>query len=273
MGLCEWEFWSGLPFAPPGELPNLRIEPMSPVLAGGFFTTEPLPCYHVAHAFTLFLNGTYNHPPNTRFLVHCKLCTAMQRLPSLQLLLWIRTSFTALCYFCNVLADVTSADTGCQQEAQIEYLGWEWGGFFLSHVTLCLAGSQSPKEQMQEHIYKAGLWGADAHQARDEPLLLHRQAAEACKAPSCISWADAGTRQEEQINRMQAPCMSRFPLRGWDLHSLGWWEACGAGSSLRPCLLLCYALSNMAVCTEWGKATEPLNWPLAANSSQSFHFI
>jgi len=32
---------SGLPFPPPGDLPDPGIEPMSPALAGGFFTTEP----------------------------------------------------------------------------------------------------------------------------------------------------------------------------------------------------------------------------------------
>ena len=31
---------SGLPF-PPGDLPNPRIKPRSPALAGRFFTTEP----------------------------------------------------------------------------------------------------------------------------------------------------------------------------------------------------------------------------------------
>ena len=43
--LCPWglsrqEYWSGLPHASPGDLPNLGIEPMSfmsPALAGGFF--------------------------------------------------------------------------------------------------------------------------------------------------------------------------------------------------------------------------------------------
>ena len=33
------EYWSGLHFPPPGDLPDLRIEPSSPALAGGFFTT------------------------------------------------------------------------------------------------------------------------------------------------------------------------------------------------------------------------------------------
>ena len=35
------EYWSGLPFPTPGDLPNTGIEPVSPALAGGFFTTEP----------------------------------------------------------------------------------------------------------------------------------------------------------------------------------------------------------------------------------------
>ena len=28
------EYWSGLPFLPPGDLPNPRIRPVSPALAG-----------------------------------------------------------------------------------------------------------------------------------------------------------------------------------------------------------------------------------------------
>ena len=35
------EYWSGLPFPSLGYLPNPGIEPASPALAGGFFTTEP----------------------------------------------------------------------------------------------------------------------------------------------------------------------------------------------------------------------------------------
>ena len=40
-GFSRQEYWSGLPFSPPGNLPNPGIKPMSPALAGGFFTTEP----------------------------------------------------------------------------------------------------------------------------------------------------------------------------------------------------------------------------------------
>ena len=35
------EYWSGLPFPSPGDLPHPGIEPKSPALAGRFFTTEP----------------------------------------------------------------------------------------------------------------------------------------------------------------------------------------------------------------------------------------
>ena len=41
MGFPRQEYWSGLPFSSPGDLPNPGIEPLSPMLAGRFFTTEP----------------------------------------------------------------------------------------------------------------------------------------------------------------------------------------------------------------------------------------
>ena len=43
MGFSRQEYWSGLPFPSPGDLPNPGIEPvslMSPALAGSFFTTS-----------------------------------------------------------------------------------------------------------------------------------------------------------------------------------------------------------------------------------------
>ena len=40
MGFSRQEYWCGLPFPSPGDLPNLGIESGSPALAGGFFTTE-----------------------------------------------------------------------------------------------------------------------------------------------------------------------------------------------------------------------------------------
>ena len=41
MDFSRQEDCGGLPFPPPGDLPNPGIEPESPALAGGFFTTEP----------------------------------------------------------------------------------------------------------------------------------------------------------------------------------------------------------------------------------------
>ena len=41
MGFPRQEYWSGLPFPSPGDLPNPEIEPTSPTLAGRFFSTEP----------------------------------------------------------------------------------------------------------------------------------------------------------------------------------------------------------------------------------------
>ena len=41
MAFLRQENWSGLPFSSPGDLPHPGIEPVSPALAGRFFTTEP----------------------------------------------------------------------------------------------------------------------------------------------------------------------------------------------------------------------------------------
>ena len=41
MGFPREEYWSRLPFPPLGNLPDPAMEPASPALAGGFFTTEP----------------------------------------------------------------------------------------------------------------------------------------------------------------------------------------------------------------------------------------
>ena len=43
MGFSRQEYWSGLPFPPPGDLPNPGIQLgslLSPVLAGGFFISS-----------------------------------------------------------------------------------------------------------------------------------------------------------------------------------------------------------------------------------------
>ena len=59
MGFPRQEYWSGLPFLPPGHLPKPGIEPASlvcPVLAGGIFNTG-VP-WEVQYAGVLFIPGT-----------------------------------------------------------------------------------------------------------------------------------------------------------------------------------------------------------------------
>ena len=41
MEFSRQEYWSGLSFPSPEDLPDPGMEPASPALAGGFFTTEP----------------------------------------------------------------------------------------------------------------------------------------------------------------------------------------------------------------------------------------
>ena len=56
MGFSRQECWSGLAFPPAGHLSNPGIEPvspMSPILAGGFFPTEPPEKSEISDATTL----------------------------------------------------------------------------------------------------------------------------------------------------------------------------------------------------------------------------
>ena len=56
MGFCRQEYWSGLPFPSPGDLPDPGIEATSPALAGRLFTTATweAPCVH-------YHNLNYHH--------------------------------------------------------------------------------------------------------------------------------------------------------------------------------------------------------------------
>ena len=44
MAYSSKEYWSGLPFPTPGNLPNPGIKPSSPALPERFFTTKPPDC-------------------------------------------------------------------------------------------------------------------------------------------------------------------------------------------------------------------------------------
>ena len=41
MGFPRQEYWSGVPLPSPGDLPDPGLQPVSPISAYGFFTTEP----------------------------------------------------------------------------------------------------------------------------------------------------------------------------------------------------------------------------------------
>ena len=47
MGFSRQKHWSGLPFPSTGHLPDPGMEPASPALTGGFFTTEPPGKYYL----------------------------------------------------------------------------------------------------------------------------------------------------------------------------------------------------------------------------------
>ena len=49
MGFPRQEYWSGLPFSSPGDLPDSGTESVSPALACEFFTAEP-PGYQFSHS-------------------------------------------------------------------------------------------------------------------------------------------------------------------------------------------------------------------------------
>ena len=44
MGFSRQEYWCGLPFPSPGDLPNPEIEPGSPALEADALTSEPFIC-------------------------------------------------------------------------------------------------------------------------------------------------------------------------------------------------------------------------------------
>ena len=57
-GFLRQEYWSGLPFSPPGDLPNPGIEPGSPGLQADSLLSEPPGKYAAAAAKSLQLCPT-----------------------------------------------------------------------------------------------------------------------------------------------------------------------------------------------------------------------
>ena len=70
MGFSRQEYWSGLPFPSPGDLPDPGIEPASPELAGSFFPPKPpgKPVYVIV-CVQIYTNTHYSSLP-TRYTVY-----------------------------------------------------------------------------------------------------------------------------------------------------------------------------------------------------------
>ena len=60
MGFPRQEYWSGLPLSSSGNLSDLGIEPTSPALQVGSFTTEP-PEKLTRNTFQIFSNNRHSH--------------------------------------------------------------------------------------------------------------------------------------------------------------------------------------------------------------------
>ena len=58
MGFSRQEYWSGLPFPSPGDLPNLMMEPRSPALQADSLLTEP-PGNEVIHYMIISTFGIW----------------------------------------------------------------------------------------------------------------------------------------------------------------------------------------------------------------------
>ena len=67
MGFSREEYWSGLLSPSPEDLPDPGIKPMSPALAGGFFTT--IYCYYI-----LLIYIAYREAHRTKY-THASECT------------------------------------------------------------------------------------------------------------------------------------------------------------------------------------------------------
>ena len=70
MGFSRQEYWSGLPFPPPGDLHDPGIEPGSPALQADALISEP-PGKPVVHANQQHPATWPSTPPSGSFVVKC----------------------------------------------------------------------------------------------------------------------------------------------------------------------------------------------------------
>ena len=66
MGFSRQEYWSGVPFPSPGDLPDPGIEPRSPALEADALTSEPpgKPCDKATKIFYVFMSDDLESNPH-----------------------------------------------------------------------------------------------------------------------------------------------------------------------------------------------------------------
>ena len=77
-GFSRQEYWSGLPFPSPGELPDPGIEPWSPTLQAGALPSEPPGslCHFTSYKLLLFLEKQREDSSTQNNWQHIYLCPA-----------------------------------------------------------------------------------------------------------------------------------------------------------------------------------------------------
>ena len=119
MGFPRQEYWSGLPFPSPADLPGPGIEPAypaSPALAGGFLTTAPL----VRPLYAMPFRKVYHSPTYVSSFI------AAPAIPTPTAAFTL--SFAQLLVFCSVTGFVIrpKLPSGCF--SLVTCVCWEWGG-------------------------------------------------------------------------------------------------------------------------------------------------
>ena len=100
MGFSRQEYWSGLPFPPLGEFPNPVIKlmsPVSPALAGRFFTTEP-----PGKSYRSFYTTINPHHANNVALNILEKCLQIDESKLTEKKMGRRRKETWLCFQCGV---------------------------------------------------------------------------------------------------------------------------------------------------------------------------
>ena len=96
MGFSRQEYWSGLPFPSPGDLPDTGIEPWSPAFQADALTSEPPGKPKNTGVGSLYhLQGIFQTQESNQGLLHCRqiLYQLSYKLPALNIIEQIQVSF------------------------------------------------------------------------------------------------------------------------------------------------------------------------------------